>query len=101
MMNELDQKVLALLRKLPEDKQVEVLDFTYFLWHRSRATGSDKNLGTDMVSDARGRVAQRADQIKREGGSQLERLISELGGRRKPTAGWDSTEFIRQDRDRR
>lgn len=102
MLKENEKRVLDLLHSLPKDKQVEVLDFIEFLWQKSLAK-SNKNVSSasETVGLARERIIRKAKEIKLQGGPKIDDLIAELGGPRKPAEGWNSTDFIRQDRDSR
>ena len=99
---EIERRIIHLVGSLPQDKQAEALDFIEFLWLRSQVD-PDKKVSSvcQTVESVRERLVNKAEELQRQGRPRIEELIKALGGPRNPSEGWNSTDFIRQDRDRR
>lgn len=97
MANTLEEKVMESLHQLPAAYQAEALDFIEFLKTRHQ---TQTELVENDPTAARARVRQKYQEIRTRGGPQIEAMIEQLGGPWPSLSGWNSTDFIRQDRDR-
>lgn len=96
MAKTIEDRVLESLRLLPEPYQVEALDFIEFLKERRQIAAPPDAI---TPQERRSRVFERYDEIRRRGGPQIEEVVKKLGGPWLASPNWNSTDFIRRDRD--
>ena len=95
MTKALEDRVLESLRVLPEPYQAEALDFIEFLKERCQIAAPPDAITRE---ERRSRILQRSEEIRKRGGPQIEQVIKQLGGPWLPPPDWNSTDFIRRDR---
>lgn len=93
----LEAKVIESLRHLPEQYQSEALDFIEFLKTRQQTKTRPRG---NAQAEGRARIVRKYEEIRAHGGPQIEEVIKKLGGPWPSPPDWNSTDFIRQDRDR-
>ena len=92
----LEEKVVESLRQLPEQYQLEALDFIEFLKTRHQIV---EPLLARVPAATRAHIARKIEELRARGGPKIEEVIKKLGGPWPSPPEWNSTEFIRQDRE--